>query len=68
MKKLSLAQMEKLQGGKFMGTGTNCYTEPGWGIYCRQKCYHTLYVFWIAIDSWTSEKDVPCPIFYDIPF
>jgi len=59
MKKLSLAQMEKLQGGKFWGSETTCgaIMDNGSGV-CTQTCTQKYYMFWIVVssESW--------PVFY----
>ena len=47
MKKLELEQMEKIEGGKFWGTGTviECTPNPLGGEWCR-SCSQDYY-FWI---------------------
>lgn len=49
MKKLEIKQMEKIEGGKFWGTGivTSCVIEPLSACQVCTTCNRD-YVFWIA--------------------
>lgn len=52
MKKLSLSQMEKLQGGKFWGAETSCSPPmPDGTGWCHYTCTDKYYIFWIVVSS-----------------
>ena len=62
MKKLELEQMEKIEGGKFWGTGTVevCTPNPlGTGNFC-QTCSQDYY-FWISAGEPYNCKDTTGP-------
>ncbi len=69
MKKLSLTQMENLQGGKFWGGETTCSYkfeyETSRGDVCSYICTAKHYIFWINIDTVYlaegTELFIPCP-------
>ncbi len=47
MKKLSISQMEKIEGGLFWGWGDkHCTTSSS----CWKTCHEDYFVFWIKVD------------------
>lgn len=57
MKKLEISQMEKIEGGKFWGTGKvlDCQDNPLGGQWCRE-CSQD-YMLWIPVGGLYGCKD-----------